>query len=271
MTKAFDLSGRVALVTGAGSPEGIGFASAQLLAELGAAVLVTSTTDRILERVAELRAAGAEAEGMAGDLTLPETAADLVSTAVRCWGRLDILVNNAGMVSVSDPVPGSDVAVWRTSLARNLDTAFFATRAALPVMTEAGWGRVIMVASLTGPVMAMAGEPGYAAAKAGMVGLTRALAVDTATAGITVNAVAPGWIGTASQTPAEFAQGLATPIGRSATAAEVAAAVGWLASPGASAITGQCIVVDGGNSIMEERAAGPQQPVVEAGEEHRVP
>jgi 3-oxoacyl-[acyl-carrier protein] reductase len=111
-----------------------------------------------------------------------------------------------------------------------------------------------MVASVTGPVMAMAGEPGYAAAKAGMVGLTRALALDTATAGITVNAVAPGWIETASQLPAEFTQGLATPIGRSVTAAEVAASVGWLASPGASAITGQCIVVDGGNSIMEERA-----------------
>jgi 3-oxoacyl-[acyl-carrier protein] reductase len=253
----FDLSGRVALVTGAGSPEGIGHACARLLAELGAAVLVTSTTDRIQQRVAELREAGAEAEGMAGDLTLPETADALVSAAVRRWGRLDILVNNAGMVSVSDPDPdpasGLGVAAWRTSLGRNLDTAFFATRAVLPVMTEAGWGRVIMVASVTGPVMAMAGEPGYAAAKAGMVGLTRALALDTATAGITVNAVAPGWIETASQTPAEFAQGLATPIGRSVTAAEVAAAVGWLASPGASAITGQCVVVDGGNSIMEER------------------
>ncbi|MDX6428919.1 MAG: 3-oxoacyl-[acyl-carrier protein] reductase [Streptosporangiaceae bacterium] len=140
MTKAFDLSGRVALITGAGSAEGIGFASARLLAELGASVLVTSTTDRILERVAELRAVGAEAEGMAGDLTLPETADDLVSAAVRRWGRLDILVNNAGMVSVSDPVTGTGpgVAAWRTSLARNLDTAFFATRAALPVMTEAG-------------------------------------------------------------------------------------------------------------------------------------
>jgi 3-oxoacyl-[acyl-carrier protein] reductase len=258
MTKAFDLSGRVALITGAGSAEGIGFASARLLAELGASVLVTSTTDRILERVAELRAVGAEAEGMAGDLTLPETADELVSAAVRRWGRLDILVNNAGMVSVSDPGSGSGsgsgVAAWRTSLARNLDTAFFATQAALPVMTEVGWGRVIMVASVTGPVMAMAGEPGYAAAKAGMVGLTRALAVDTAATGITVNAVAPGWIETASQTPAEYEQGLATPIGRSVTAAEVAATVGWLASPGASAITGQCVVVDGGNSIMEERA-----------------
>jgi 3-oxoacyl-[acyl-carrier protein] reductase len=181
-----------------------------------------------------------------------------VSAAVRRWGRLDIVVNNAGLASVSDPATGSgaEVAGWRTSLARNLDTAFFTTRAALPVLTEAGWGRVIMVASVTGPVMAMAGEPGYAAAKAGMVGLTRALAVDTAAAGITVNAVAPGWIGTASQTPAEFAQGLASPIGRSVTAAEVAAAVGWLASPGASAITGQCVVVDGGNSIMEERATG---------------
>ena len=243
----FSLHGRTAIVTGAGSPTGIGFATAVMLRDLGADVVVTATTDRIHDRARDVGGLG-----IVADLT-DERQVGLLPEQV------DILVNNAGMVAIGQDFESARLTdmplpTWRAGLARNLDTAFLVSRHVVPAMRERRRGRIVNVASVTGPVMAMRDDPAYAAAKAGMVGLTRSMAVDLAADGITVNAVAPGWIATGSQTPDERRQGLVTPIRRSGTPQEVAAAVVWFCLAESSYVTGQCLVVDGGNSIAEERA-----------------
>ena len=154
----------MAIVTGAGAADGIGAAVARQLVDSGARVVLGATSDRIHNRAAEL---GDAAVGIVGDLTVESCAEALVSTAVEHWGRLDILVNNAGMTSVASgwdsdaDVASLSLADWDSAIARNMTTAFLMCRAAVPVLTAAGYGRIVSVGSTTGSVNAMPGQSTY--------------------------------------------------------------------------------------------------------------
>ena len=253
----FSLAGRIALVTGAGSPGGIGFACARALADLGATVAVAATSERIHDRASEL---GSSSKGFVADLTDPQQVRRMVSDVEESLGPIDVLVNNAGMTSVTDEeawLSISDMTAeqWRHGISRNLDTAFLVTQAVMPGMTRRGFGRIVNVTSTSGTTCAMPNEASYVAGKGGMRGLTLATAVETATSGVTCNAVAPGWIKTPSSLEQEIEYGSRTPMQRLGEPAEIATAVAFFCSPAASYVTGQTLVVDGGNSIREANPA----------------
>ena len=252
------LRDRIALVTGAG--RGIGRAIALAFAAEGARVAVTARTVAELDEVAgTIREAGGTALTVSADLAdraAPQRIVDQVRSEL---GPIEILVNNAGIGSSADPRPVIDFddAFWDLSLALNLTAPYLLSKAVLPEMLAARWGRIITVASINGKIGSLHGVA-YAASKHGVLGLTRTLALETADAGVTVNAICPGPVRTIMNErrieydarrrnmPLDKLEASLTPMGRRLDPDEIAPAAVYLASEGARVVTGQAINVCGG-------------------------
>lgn len=249
-----DLTGHIALVTGAS--RGIGAAIALAMAQAGADVAVLARNEEMLEQVAdEVRSVGRRALVLPCDVTDEDAVKASVATMVADLGAPSILVNNAGGNSFSMPLVAMRFSGWAKTQRLNVDSTVHLSQAVLPHMLQAGRGAIINVSS----VVALNGAPlmsHYAAAKAAVVSLTKSMALETAAAGIRVNALLPGWIHTDlteflrgdDQTEKSVLQRV--PMQRWGTAEEIAAVAVFLASDAASFITGQTIVADGGLSTM---------------------
>ena len=242
------LAGRVAIVTGASGA--LGGAIARALAHEGAAVMAHYSGNRIAAEavVGAIRDQGGRAESLQGDLSRAEDARRVVEGALETFGSLSILVNNAG-ITRDTLVLRMKEEDWSAVINTNLGGAFHCIKAALREFLRTRSGRIVNIASVAGQV-GTAGQANYAAAKAGLIGLTRSVAREVASRGITVNAVAPGFIdaGMTARLPAEVVKSYIeqVPLGRAGKPEEVAAAVVFLASDDAAYITGQVINVDGG-------------------------
>jgi len=246
---SFSIEGRVALVTGATG--GIGSDLAAALGRAGARVGVAGRRgSRVLSIVEAIRAAGGEASPIDLDLTDRSSIEAAVGHVVATFGRIDILVNNAGLGTNHDAIDATE-AEWDELFTVNVRGLFFACQSAARHMLTQGSGRIINMASQAG-LVGIRRHAAYSASKAAVIGLTRVLALEWAPHGITVNAVAPTWVytpGTAERLddPTFLASVLERiPIGRVASTADVAAAVIYLASPGAAMVTGTVLTVDGG-------------------------
>jgi 2-deoxy-D-gluconate 3-dehydrogenase len=254
LKRAFDLTGRVAVVTGGNG--GIGLGMARGMAAAGAAIVVAGRNqDKSRRAVAELSAIGAKAIAIEVDVTDEAAVGALVSETVRQLGRLDVLVNNAG-INIRKPAHELTIGEWRQVLDTNLTSAFMASHAAHPVMKRQGGGKIINIGSMMS-IFGASFAPAYAASKGGIVQLTKSMATAWAPHHIQVNAVLPGWIDTELTTnarrevPGLHERVLARiPEGRWGDGNDMAGVAVFLASRASDYVTGTAIPVDGGYSIM---------------------
>ena len=244
------LQGKVALITGGGS--GIGAAIARQLAAAGASVVITGRRLDAVERItAEILASGGTAVAFAQDTAVPAQSEAAVQFAVDTFGGLHLAVNNAGIAPAPAPVGDLDLDDWNKVINVNLNGVLFGLRYQIPAMEAAGGGSIVNISSILGTNGELNGSS-YVAAKHGVVGLSKAAALEYATRGIRINAVGPGYIDTPllSNLPKEAREDIVAmhPIGRLGTSEEVAELVCFLLSDKASFITGSYHLVDGGYS-----------------------
>lgn len=248
------LQGKVAIITGASS--GIGHAAARLFAAQGAAVVVGARRQAALESlVGEIESAGGKAVCVAGDVRDDHYAGALVETALGRFGQLDVAFNNAGTLGAMGPSDSIEPEAWRDTIDSNLTGAFLNARHQLRAMRRAGHGALIFTSTFVGHTVGIPGAAAYAASKAGLIGLTKALAAEFGPEGIRVNALLPGGTDTPmgremSDTPESwtYVENLHA-LKRTASPEEIAQAALFLASDAASFVTGSAMLVDGGVSI----------------------
>jgi 3-oxoacyl-[acyl-carrier protein] reductase len=255
------LNGKVAVITGVGAAEGIGFAIAKTFGRQRATLAVAAVSDDVYERTKELQAAGYTVRPFRVDLTKYDDVEAMAEALLREQRQIDVLVNNAGIAPRAKRLGlyakrfvDMTREEWDYQIAVNLHTTYNCIKAVLPTMIKRRYGRIVNMSSVTGNIVATPGSTAYSAAKAAVSGLTKALALEVAEYGITVNAVCPGWIDTGREV--NKIAGRATPLKRAGRPEEIASLVAYLASTEASYLTGQNIVVDGGNSLQEHKGKG---------------